>query len=135
MLIEPTDESVQGCQRKREGQQMKRICLTGLIVLIGLIDAAPSQARVTVGGNAGKTGRIEKSSSESDDDIPGVPIPKSPVKGSLDEDEDQNDIYRIQLKDRQRLTVTLNGDPGTDFDLDLYSPETKTIYGEQNDGD
>ncbi len=56
----------------------------------------------------------------SDDDIPGVPIPASPIAGDLDGVADVHDVYAISLTQGDRITATLTGADGTDFDLSLY---------------
>lgn len=58
-------------------------------------------------------------------------IPLSTPTGSrldsLDRIADVNDMYSLYLPKGKRLTVTLDGDPGTDFDLYLHSPGGSTV--------
>jgi hypothetical protein len=63
----------------------------------------------------------------SDDDIPGVGAPASPITGTLNADTDWSDVYRVWLNAGQTLSVTLNGVGGTDFDIFLYAPNATSV--------
>lgn len=66
--------------------------------------------------------------SESDDDVPGVPLPASPVVGTLDtsaSSNDWDDVYTVALKSNERLTVRMTGQG--DFDLWVLKPGTPEI--------
>ena len=58
-----------------------------------------------------------------DDEIPGTAVPASPVIGTLDETADVRDVFSVSLAEGDRLTVSLTGDVGTDFDVFLYAPD------------
>jgi hypothetical protein len=62
----------------------------------------------------------------TDDDIPGVAAPGSPIVGSLSA-EDQHDVYAIPVAAGKVLYVSLSADEGTDFDADLYAPSATSI--------
>jgi len=65
-----------------------------------------------------------------DDDIPGVPIPASPIAGTLDDVYsafDFDDVYAVRLGYNQRLSATMTGDAGTDFDLWLWKPGSTSV--------
>lgn len=64
---------------------------------------------------------------QSDDDIPGVPIPASTVSGTLDSATDRFDVYSIDLASGQTLTAYLSGFDGADYDLWLYAPGSTGI--------
>jgi type VII secretion-associated serine protease mycosin len=65
---------------------------------------------------------------DTDGDIPGVTLPTSPVSGSLTAQSDRADVYRVRIDSGQRLSVTLNGASGTDFDIYLFGPSSASIY-------
>jgi len=58
-----------------------------------------------------------------DDDIPGVPLPSSPVVQSAG-GSDVNDVYSVDLAAGDTFTVTLRGPSGSEFDLFFYKPGT-----------
>jgi hypothetical protein len=63
----------------------------------------------------------------SDDDIPGVGAPASPITGTLDENTDWSDVYRVWLNAGQTLSVSMGGVGGTDFDIYLYAPNATSV--------
>jgi len=63
----------------------------------------------------------------SDDDIPGVAIPSSPLTGSLSATTDYDDVFSIALTAGQTLTASLTGPSGSDFRLFLYAPGTASV--------
>ncbi len=63
----------------------------------------------------------------SDDDIPGVGAPASPITGTLDENTDWSDVYRVWLNAGQTLSVSMSGAAGTDFDIYLYAPNATSV--------
>lgn len=63
----------------------------------------------------------------SDDDIPGKPIPASPVAGTLARGVDNDDVFSVYLERGDRLTASLQGAEGTDFDLYLFPPGATTV--------
>ncbi|MDY0340173.1 MAG: cell wall-binding repeat-containing protein [Coriobacteriia bacterium] len=62
-----------------------------------------------------------------DDNVPGVSIPGSPFTGTLDEDDDMDDVYSVHLEAGQPITVVLEGPDDADFDLFLYGPNTTDV--------
>jgi putative cell wall-binding protein len=62
--------------------------------------------------------------------VPGVPLPASPVTGSLEPTAHVDDVYSIGLFKGQSIDMTLTRDPGTTFDLYLYLPGTTDVYSE-----
>lgn len=64
---------------------------------------------------------------ETDDDIPGVPIPASPFVGVVDAVTDPDDVYAIVLNAGDELQVSLSGPAGADFDIYLYRNNTGSI--------
>ena len=75
-----------------------------------------------------KSGRgsytIDYSVKDADDEIPGVPIPASPIAGSLQFFFDENDVYSVSLAAGEQLVASLSGQAsGFDaFPLYLYAP-------------
>lgn len=51
--------------------------------------------------------------------------------GSLPQD-DNDDFYRVYINLNRHVTITLNGDVGTDFDLHLYAPDRNIMQSSQN---
>ena len=49
------------------------------------------------------------------------------VKATLDFWDDQNDVYAVRMKRRQRLTVRLIGSTASDLNLAIWRPGTKRI--------
>lgn len=66
----------------------------------------------------------------SDQDVPGVPLPPSPFAGSLNDYSDFEDVYAIPLSYNERLDVAMSGDDGTNFDLWLWKPSTKSVHAD-----
>ena len=62
-----------------------------------------------------------------DNDIPGIPLPPSPVSGSLDIATDPNDVFGVNLSAGQQMLATITGPAGTDFDMYLYPPGSADI--------
>ena len=57
---------------------------------------------------------------DSDDGIPGIAAPASPISGSLDASSDVNDVYFKYLNVGQTLEVSLDGSATTGFGIRLY---------------
>ncbi len=70
---------------------------------------------------------------EADDDVPGVPLPASPVIGSMSV-SDPDDVYSIELQGGQTFVVSMTGPPEAeaDFDLYLYPPGTGSVSADPN---
>ena len=81
-----------------------RLALAALLVAVMLPVAAPSAMGA------------------ADDDFPGVPIPASPITGTLDDTLDYDDVFAVNLQAGQSITVALKGPDDADFDLYLYGP-------------
>jgi thermitase len=65
----------------------------------------------------------------SDDEIPGVPAPSSPVVGNVSESADQDDVYSVRLAEHDLITVQLTGpSDGTDMDVYLYGPDATSVF-------
>lgn len=56
------------------------------------------------------------------------------VMGSLDRLTDANDVFAVGLEAGKRLSVTLDGEEGTDFDLYLHSTDGSQIVAFDEDG-
>ena len=54
------------------------------------------------------------------DNIPGVPIPASPIQGYLDAKSNKVDVYSLAMRQSDRLTMTING-VSTLFSHDILS--------------
>lgn len=97
------------------------------VTLFAVMVAALVAAGATVGAAA-----------VSDDEIPGVALPASPVAGRLigapAELWDLEDIYSVPLAYNDKLEMSLQMDTAADFDLYLLSPSTKSL-GQFLDGD
>ncbi|MEH7402874.1 S8 family serine peptidase [Gottfriedia acidiceleris] len=81
--------------------------LTGKVVTGGLLNAGKA-----LGG---------------DDDIPGVPLTSTSVSSTLSSTTDLDDVYFFKLIKGERVTVSLSGTAGTDFDIYLYKSTAKTV--------
>ncbi|MCE5228055.1 hypothetical protein LLG95_00470 [bacterium] len=68
----------------------------------------------------------------ADDVFPGIALGPSPVSGSLNIDSDYQDLHAVNLYQGQKISVSLTGASGTDFDLLLFPPGTvDSAAGEQ----
>jgi len=65
-----------------------------------------------------------------DGNIPGVPVPSTPVSGFLD-GSDLDDVYRVHLASSNTLSVTLDVPVEGDFDLYLFGPTATDIYADE----
>jgi hypothetical protein len=71
-----------------------------------------------------------------DNDIPGAPLPSSPVTGTLnvlpetDPLADLDDVYSVYLAAGETFSARLTGPTGTEFTFWLYGPEAKSVYAE-----
>lgn len=84
-----------------------------------------------VAGLAAATWGVVGAVGAGDNDMPGVPLPASPVTGSLDDYVDFDDVYAVRLQVNDKLEVSMTGDDGTQFDIWLWSPGTKSIFTEK----
>ncbi|MGG0177844.1 S8 family serine peptidase [Gottfriedia acidiceleris] len=80
-------------------------------------------------GNIVRASDIDKF---DDNDTPGVPLDKFVKDGKLEEKTDnnagdKNDVYALSLKEGQGITLSLNGQAGTDFDLYVYNESTASV--------
>jgi subtilisin family serine protease len=83
--------------------------LSGLMVSGGLVDTGASL------------------SYNPDDDIPGVAFTGTKVSEKLDQNEDLDDVYAVNLIKGEKLVANLTGASGTDFDLYLYDSNATTV--------
>ncbi|PEQ95953.1 hypothetical protein CN481_03010 [Bacillus sp. AFS006103] len=83
--------------------------LTGKTVTGGLINAG---AAVSI---------------DIDGEIPGVPLKGTSVSSTLNTSTDKDDVYSINLLKGEKITVSLTGALGTDFDIYLYDKSAKTV--------
>ena len=63
----------------------------------------------------------------ADDDVPGVPIPASPIDDFVDRGTDTADVFAVTLAAGELIEADLIGESG-DFDLELYAPGTPSIW-------
>lgn len=65
------------------------------------------------------------------DDVVGgaVALGASPVSGSAHYVTDLDDVYRVDLRAGQWLYARMTGAAGTDFDLHLFGPGTRSVSG------
>ena len=63
----------------------------------------------------------------SDDNLPGIALPASPVNGTLDVSGDPVDIYKVDLQAGQQLSVYMAGPAAADYDLWLFGPGSTSI--------
>jgi subtilisin family serine protease len=64
---------------------------------------------------------------EPDNNIPGVPFTGTSKSETLNSTSDKDDVYSIKLLKGEKVTVTLTGATGTDFDLYLYNSSATTV--------
>jgi subtilisin family serine protease len=63
-----------------------------------------------------------------DDDIPGPPIPASPVTGTVSATTDWDDVFAIHLGKGQVITGTIGSAVGVDCDLYLFAPDATSVF-------
>ncbi|TLM94640.1 MAG: hypothetical protein FDZ75_05495, partial [Actinobacteria bacterium] len=98
-----------GPLRQRGGTMSRPIRTLGLLIASSLLIAGilPAAALAATG---------------ADDQIQGVPLAASPISDTLSPATgDVHNVSSVALNAGDRLQVTMTGDPGTDFDLVLYS--------------
>lgn len=89
----------------------------------GISDSAPTMSADLGPGGAASTG--------SDDQAPGMAIPASPIRGTLDSGDDDADVFRVSLTKGHTFSAVLTGPSGADFDLYLFPPGTTDIYSQK----
>lgn len=65
----------------------------------------------------------------SDDDLPGIALPASPVDGAGEAAMDPQDVYAVALQEGQRLEVALTGPVDARFSASLLDPSVRSIAG------
>ncbi|PKQ15144.1 MAG: hypothetical protein CVT67_10810 [Actinobacteria bacterium HGW-Actinobacteria-7] len=103
------------------------------IALVALLATALTMP-ATAGAQGLLAGGATAASVPSDDDISGaVPLPSSPVAGSLDYapndgvNYNDGDVFSVYLEKGQTLTARLMGPAAAQFVLALYSPDATTV--------
>ncbi|RXJ02246.1 hypothetical protein DS745_07610 [Anaerobacillus alkaliphilus] len=71
---------------------------------------------------------LKANASQVKHDIPGIPVESEIIEGQLDNNNNSDDVYSIMLNKGQKLQLSLTGDTGTDFDLYLFNPQSKTVH-------
>ncbi|RHW37243.1 hypothetical protein D1B31_15865 [Neobacillus notoginsengisoli] len=66
----------------------------------------------------------------ADDELPGVPLSGSQITGALNNVNDMDDVYSVKLQKGERISLSLTGATGTDFDLFLFDRSAKTVLYE-----
>lgn len=69
----------------------------------------------------------QREASAPDDDIPGVPLPASPVAEAVSKESDPDDVYWFYLDRGDSVAATLTGPSDSDFDLYLWGAEARHI--------
>lgn len=64
---------------------------------------------------------------QDDNEIPGIPFPGTSVSNTLNASTDLDDVYSMKLQKGEKVTVSLSGAKGTDFDIYLYNPSATTV--------
>ena len=64
---------------------------------------------------------------DAGDDAAAIWGTRNRIQATLDFWDDQNDVYAIRLKKRQRVFLSVRGPAGTDTNLILWSPGTKHV--------
>jgi Bacterial pre-peptidase C-terminal domain len=64
---------------------------------------------------------------DADGEIPGVAVTNSSISSTLDAASDKNDVYSVNLVKGEKLTVSMSGATGTDFDVYLNNASAKTV--------
>lgn len=110
-LLQSTNSAISPAQMKSSimNTVTKLSSLTGKVGTGGLLNA---QAAVNT---------------QADNDIPGKPFPGTTASGTVSATTDLDDVYSLDLKKGEKVTVTLTGATGTDFDLYLYKPSATTV--------
>jgi subtilisin family serine protease len=62
-----------------------------------------------------------------DGEIPGVKLNGTSVTSTLNATSDKDDVYSITLLKGEKVSVSLTGAKGTDFDIYLYNSSAKTV--------
>lgn len=111
---------------------MHRCLLAGFAVaLLAPLTAAAQEPRAV--GDAATPIPVEPATASmeaqaADDEIPGLPLPASPVVGTLSYASDYNDVFAINLSAGETLSARVTGDGASDLDLYLYAPGSARLY-------
>lgn len=64
---------------------------------------------------------------QPDNDIPGLPFTGTSVTNTVSATSDLDDVFSLNLLKGEKITVTLTGAAGSDFDLYLYNSSATTV--------
>ena len=87
----------------------------------------PLSSLTSVVGSKGLINAGKAVDYQNDNEIPGTPFTGTKVSNTLDSKTDLDDVYSINLLKGEKITITLTGATGTDFDVYLYNPTAKTV--------
>ncbi len=108
---------------------MKRFCaLLCAVLLVVALGVGPAVATAADSHEGTIAGSAVVTPLATDDEIPGDPLPSSPVADSLTGVTDQDDVFSFSLQAGDEVTFVLPEPPGgRDFDLALYGPGATSI--------
>ncbi|WP_066068872.1 S8 family serine peptidase [Neobacillus soli] len=97
--------------------------------MLKLYTSAKGKSQESLKGlvNSGKLVSTLNLDNFDDNEAPGVPLEKSVLNDTLDATTDKNDVFAFSLKEGEALSLSLNGDSGTDFDLYVFDGSTTNI--------
>ncbi len=105
--------------------------LCALVIPAGVWATTGSAERPGPEARTAPSSDLSALATEANGNIPGVPLPPSPVAGKLDDTagiDDWDDVYSVDLTYNQKLNVSMTGDEGTDFDLWLWKPGSTSVH-------
>jgi subtilisin family serine protease len=107
------------------GQQPQLDAIEAANIIKNSGEFLSSLSGITSTGMMAKT--VKDLNVNPDDDIPGVQLYDAIVEDTLDETSDTDDVYSVFLHEGETISISLDGQEGTDFDLYVFAPYAHTV--------
>ncbi|TWD92408.1 pre-peptidase [Neobacillus bataviensis] len=99
-----------------------------LVIKQSILKASTALSSLNGKVSTGSMARADKAVTyQPDNEIPGIPFTGTSVSNTVNATSDKDDVYSMNLLKGEKITVTLSGATGTDFDLYLYNSSATTV--------
>ena len=98
----------------------RRCCSAKIRLRCGTIKDASELSGKPLGSLKGKTANgkmLDAFGALTDDELPGKPIAGGDPTGTMDKRQNPDDVYFVHMLAGDKLTLSLKGGAGTDYDL------------------